>query len=130
MYSKQLHIEALTMIDMAEKNITPAVIAFVNSLSDAALAKKTLGAYSVYAETTLIEELSAKLEAFVKKTDELKAAVNNAGTISDDLELAMYYRKTVFERMNELRTLGDAMEQKTSAKYWPYPSYGEILFGV
>ncbi|MBQ2347842.1 MAG: glutamine synthetase III [Clostridia bacterium] len=129
-YSKQLHIEALTMIDMAEKNITPAVIAFVNSLSNAALAKKSLGAYSVYAETTLIEELSEKLEAFVKKTDELKTAVNTANTISDDLELAMYYRKTVFELMNELRAIGDTMEQKTSAQYWPYPSYGEILFGV
>ncbi|MBQ5439727.1 MAG: glutamine synthetase type III, partial [Clostridia bacterium] len=129
-YSKQLNIEALTMIDMAEKNITPAVIAFVNSLSNAALAKKSLGAYSVYAETALIEELSEKLEAFVKKTDELKAAVNNASTISDDLELAMYYRKTVFELMNELRAIGDTMEQKTSAQYWPYPSYGEILFGV
>ena len=129
-YSKQLNIEALTMIDMAEKNITPAVIAFVNSLSNAALAKKSLGAYSVYAETALIEELSEKLEAFVKKTDELKAAVNNASTISDDLELAMYYRKTVFELMNELRAIGDAMETKTSAKYWPYPSYGDILFGV
>ncbi len=129
-YSKQLHIEALTMIDMAEKNITPSVIAFVNSLSNAALAKKSLGAYSVYAETALIEELSEKLEAFVKKTDELKTAVNTANTISDDLELAMYYRKTVFELMNELRAIGDTMEQKTSAQYWPYPSYGEILFGV
>ncbi len=129
-YSKQLHIEALTMIDMAEKNITPAVIAFVNSLSNAALAKKSLGAYSVYAETALIEELSEKLEAFVKKTDELKTAVNTANTISDDLELALYYRKTVFELMNELRAIGDTMEQKTSAQYWPYPSYGEILFGV
>ena len=129
-YSKQLHIEALTMIDMAEKNITPAVIAFVNSLSNAALAKKSLGSYSVYAETALIEELSEKLEAFVKKTDELKTAVNTANTISDDLELAMYYRKTVFELMNELRAIGDTMEQKTSAQYWPYPSYGEILFGV
>jgi len=129
-YSKQLHIEALTMIDMAEKNITPAVIAFVNSLSNAALAKKSLGAYSVYAETALIEELSEKLEAFVKKTNELKAAVDKADTISDDLELAMYYRKTVFELMNQLRTIGDAMETKTSAQYWPYPSYGDILFGV
>ena len=129
MYSKQLHIEALTMIDMAEKNITPAVIAFVNSLSDAALAKKSLGAYSVYAETTLIGELSDKLEQFVKKTAELKAAVEGAAQY-DGLELAMYYRNTVFALMNELRALGDAMEQKTSAKYWPYPSYGEILFGV
>ncbi|MBQ2091975.1 MAG: glutamine synthetase III [Clostridia bacterium] len=129
MYSKQLHIEALTMIDMAEKNITPAVIAFVNSLSNAALAKKSPGAYSIYAETSLIEELSDTLEKFVKKTDELKAAVEAAAQY-EGLELAMYYRKTVFELMNELRALGDAMETKTSAKYWPYPSYGEILFGV
>ncbi len=129
-YSKQLHIEALTMIDMAEKNITPAVIEFVRSLSDAVFVKKSLGAYSVYAETSLIEELSEKLEAFVKKTDELKTAVDNAAKINDDLELAMYYRKTVFELMNELRAIGDAMETKTSAKYWPYPSYGDILFGV
>ena len=128
-YSKQLHIEAMTMIDMAEKNITPAVIAFVNSLADAALAKKSLGAYSVYAETTLVGELSEKLETFVKKTDELKAAVDKADSYSG-LELAMYYRKDVFELMNELRVIGDDMERKTSAQYWPYPSYGEILFGV
>ncbi len=128
-YSKQLHIEALTMIDMAEKNITPAVIEFVNSLTDAALSKKALGAYSVYAETTLVSELSEKLEAFVKKTEELKAAVDGAAGL-EGLELAMYYREKVFALMNELRVLGDAMERKTSEKYWPYPSYGEILFGV
>ena len=60
---------------------------------------------------------------------ELKAAVDEAKKYSG-LDLAMYYRKTVFELMNELRTIGDDMEKKTSAKYWPYPSYGEILFGV
>lgn len=131
-YSKQLRIEALTMVDMAEKNITPAVIEFVSKLSDAALAKKSLSVdISVYAETTLIEELSSKLEGFVKKTDELKSAVENAIQYKEDnLALAKYYRNTVFALMGELRTLGDAMEQKTSAKYWPYPSYGEILFGV
>ncbi len=128
-YSKQLHIEALTMIDMAEKNITPAVIAYVNSLSDAALAKRSLGAYSVYAETSLIGELSDKVEAFVKKTDELKSSVAAADKYSG-LELAEYYRNEVFERMNELRAIGDEMESRTSAAYWPYPSYGEILFGV
>jgi len=62
-YSKQIRIEALTMIDMAEKRITPAVISFVRELSDAAIAKKSLSAsYSVFAETSLIEELSGELE--------------------------------------------------------------------
>ena len=131
-YSKQIRIEALTMIDMAEKNITPAVIAFVNSLSEAALAKKQLSAsYSVYAETTLIEELSMTLESFVKKTAALKAAVTNAALYNNDpLKLATYYRETVFALMAELRVLGDTLETKTAKSAWPYPSYGDILFGV
>ncbi len=131
-YSKQLRIEALTMIDMAEKNITPAVISFVSSLSSAAIAKKQLsGSYSVYAETTLIGELSEKLEAFVKKTAQLKDAVDVAAEYKNDaLALSSYYRNTVFALMDELRKIGDAMETKTSAAYWPYPSYAEILFGV
>lgn len=131
-YSKQLRIEALTMIDMAEKNITPAVIGFVNKLSEAALAKKQLSAaYSVYAETTLIEELSKTLEEFVKKTAALKAATDNAALYADDpLRQAGYYRETVFTLMEELRVLGDSMERKTAKSYWPYPSYGDILFGV
>ena len=131
-YSKQIRIEALTMIDMAEKRITPAVISFVRELSDAAIAKKSLSAsYSVFAETSLIEELSGELEQFVKKTAVLKEAVENAGKhSSSSQELATYYRESVFAAMEELRVLGDAMERKTSAEYWPYPSYGEILFGV
>ena len=130
-YSKQLRIEALTMIDMAEKNITPAVIRFVNELCSSALAKKQLSeSYSVYAETSLIGELSEKLEAFVKKTAELKSASDKAASFTDELEKALYYRNTVFTLMEELRRIGDSMEAKTSAACWPYPSYAEILFGV
>ncbi len=131
-YVKRLHIEALTMIDMAEKNITPAVITFVNELTQGALAKQQLSAkLSVYAEMTLIETLSDKLEAFVKKTAELEAAVENAKQYKgNNLKSAQYYRETVLTLMDELRALGDAMEKKTAAKYWPYPSYGELLFGV
>ena len=131
-YVKRLHIEALTMIDMAEKNITPAVITFVNELTQSALAKQQLSAkLSVYAEMTLIETLSDKLEAFVKKTAELEAAVESAKQYKgDNLKSAQYYRETVLALMDELRALGDAMEKKTAAKYWPYPSYGELLFGV
>ena len=126
-YSKEIRIEALTMIEMARKSITPAVIAFVNSLCDAVSVKKSIGAYSVYAETSLIGELSEKLEAFVKKTDELQAAVDSVKDY-EGLDLAMYCRKTIFELMNELRAIGDSMETKTSKQYWPFPSYGDILF--
>ena len=122
----------LTMVEMAEKNMLPSVISFVKELADTAIAKKSLSpSFSVYPETTLIETLSAECEAFAKKTEELKRAVENAVNYhSDSLTLAKYYRNTVFTLMNELREIGDSMERKTSAKYWPYPSYGEILFGV
>ena len=131
-YAKQIRIEALTMVEMAEKNMLPSVISFIKELADTAIAKKSLSpSFSVYPETTLIETLSAECEAFAKKTEELKRAVENAVNYhSDSLTLAKYYRNTVFTLMNELREIGDSMERKTSAKYWPYPSYGEILFGV
>ena len=131
-YAKEIRIEALTMVEMAEKNILPSVISFIKELADTALAKKSLSSsYSVYTETTLIETLSSECETFAKKTEELKRAVENASHYnSDSLTLAKYYRNTIFALMNELRETGDSMERKTSAKYWPYPSYGEILFGV
>ncbi len=131
-YAKQLRIEALSMIGMAEKNILPSVIAFVRELADTALAKKALSeSYSVYPESSLIGKLSEGCEAFEKKTEELRVAVENAAKYREDsLTLAKYYRNTVFALMDELRQIGDAMEQRTSAKFWPYPSYGEILFGV
>ena len=131
-YAKQIRIEALTMVEMAEKNMLPSVLSFVKELADTALAKKALSqTFSVYPETTLIETLSSECETFAKKTEKLKRAVENAVNYrSDSLTLAKYYRNTVFALMNELRETGDSMERKTSAKYWPYPSYGEILFGV
>ena len=131
-YVKQLHIEALTMIDMAQKNIAPAVSSFVGKLTETALAKKSLSeSISVYAETSLVEELSDELEKFVRKTADLERAVDGAKKYDgDNLAQATYYRDVVFAEMGKLRELGDAMERKASAQYWPYPSYGEILFGV
>ena len=130
-YSKLLNIEALTMLDMAKKDIAPAVMAFVKELAESVAVKKSVSqSISTYAEESLLESLSSKLEAFVKKTSQLEAAVKGACEVNGNLELAKYYRNSVFTQMNELRELGDSMEKETSAQYWPYPSYGEILFGV
>ena len=129
-YSKQINIEALTMIDMAKKNILPAVTSYVRDLTDTALAKKALSdAIPTSVEEDLITSLSNKLVCFSKKTAELEEAVIKASDYSDDnLKYAKYYRETVFALMQELRAVGDAME--TASEYWPYPSYGELLFGV
>ena len=131
-YCKQINIEALTMIDMAKKKITPAVTAFVRELTDAALAKKALSAaIPTSVEEDLIISLSNKLVCFVKKTSELEDAVLNAGDNSvDPLERARYFRENIFAKMQELRAVGDSMETETAADFWPYPSYTELLFGV
>lgn len=131
-YSKQINIEALTMIDMAKKNILPAVTSYVRDLTDTALAKKALSdAIPTSVEEDLITSLSNKLVCFSKKTAELEEAVIKASDCSDDnLKYAKYYRETVFALMQELRAVGDAMETETASEYWPYPSYGELLFGV
>ena len=131
-YCKQINIEALTMIDMAKKNITPAVTAFVRQLTETALAKKALSAaIPTSVEEDLIMSLSNKLVCFVKKTGELEDAVIRANDYAgDQLAHATYFRETVFALMQELRAVGDAMETETAADFWPYPSYTELLFGV
>ena len=131
-YSKQINIEALTMIDMAKKNILPAVSSYVRELTDTALAKKALSdAIPTTVEEELITSLSNKLVCFSKKTSELEDAVIKAAEFDgNNLAQATFFRETVFAVMQELRAVGDSMETETSSECWPYPSYGEMLFGV
>lgn len=131
-YSKQINIEALTMIDMAKKRIIPAVTAYVKELTETALAKKSLSeAIPTSVEEELITSLSGKLVCFSKKTAELEDAVIKAGDCgADALDIAKYYRNSVFSVMQELRAVGDSMETETSQECWPYPTYTELLFGV
>ena len=131
-YSKQINIEALTMIDMAKKNILPSVSAYIRELTDTALAKKALSdAIPTTVEEEIVTSLSNKLVCFSKKTAELEEAVIKAAEYEDDkLAQATFFRETVFAVMQELRAVGDSMETETSSEYWPYPSYGEMLFGV
>lgn len=131
-YAKIINIEALTMIDMAKKDMIPAVTSYVRELTDTALAKKALSdAIPTSVEEDLITSLSNKLVCFSKKTTELENAVIGASEYEGDvLAYAKYYRESVFSVMTELRAIGDAMETETAADYWPYPSYGEMLYGV
>lgn len=131
-YAKIINIEALTMIDMAKKDMIPAVTSYVRELTDTALAKKALSdAIPTSVEEDLITSLSNKLVCFSKKTSELENAVIGASEYEGDvLAYAKYYRESVFSVMTELRAIGDAMETETAADYWPYPSYGEMLYGV
>lgn len=131
-YSKIINIEALTMLDMAKKDIFPAVSAYVRELTETALAKKSLSAaIPTSSEEELVEKLSKLLVCFTKKIDELESALINATEYEDDAqEYANYYLNTVFATMQELRAIGDEMEINTASDYWPMPVYGDLLFSV
>ena len=130
-YCKVLHIEALTMLDMVWKDILPAASEYSKALADAALSKKALDAgIDCGFETELAAKISALIADVLKKTRELEYAVMEVRGIADSLALARYYKDQVFSAMNELRIAVDELETNTAERYWPYPSYGEILFSV
>ncbi len=130
-YCKVLHIEALTMLDMVWKDILPAVTAYSKSLTDTALSKKALSeSIDCGFETVLAAKISSLTSAAVAKTRALEEAVMEVKGITDTLELARFYKDVVFAAMNELRIVVDELETHTAAEYWPYPTYGDILFSV
>ena len=130
-YSKIINIEAETMLDMSKKDILPSVSAYVRELTDTALAKKALSdTIPCDVEIELVEKLSKLLVCFNNKISALEEALIKAKGIEGAQELADYYRGSVFEAMTELRAIGDEMEVSVSAEYWPYPTYGDMLFSV
>lgn len=131
-YAKVINIEALTMLDMAKKDILPAVSAYVKDLTETALSKKALSAnITAEVETNLVSDLSQKLLCFSKKIEELENALIGASEYEGDAQkYAEYYCNEVFVKMQELRAIGDDMETETATEYWPYPTYGDLLFSV
>lgn len=130
-YSKIINIEALTSLDMVKKDIIPAVVSYIKELTDTAVAKKSLSsAISTDVEVEVVDKLSTLLSCLYKKAEELDKAVVGAKDISDVKDLAVYYKDKVFATMQELRAVADEIEMSMAAKYWPYPSYGEMLFSV
>lgn len=130
-YCKVLHIEALTMLDMVWKDILPAVSAYSKKLVSTALAKKALSEdIDCSFETGLAAKISTLTASAVEKARALDLAVMDSKNITDSLELAKYYKDSVFAAMNELRIVVDELETNTAARFWPYPSYGDILFSV
>lgn len=130
-YAKTIKIEAMTMADMVRKDILPAVSAYTGDLAGDAAAKKAVSdAVDISYETMTISRLSELLALATKTVGVLDAAIVESGTITGVEELSNYCRDKLFATMNELRIYVDEMETITSAEYWPYPSYGEMLFSV
>ena len=130
-YGKIINIEALTLLNMVNKDILPAVSGFVNELTNAYNSKKATGLnVSLEYEKNQIETLSALNDALYRKKLELEAAMEKRGAISDPGEKAFFFRDVIFAAMNEIRGIVDEMEDKTRSSEWPYPTYGAILFSV
>ncbi len=128
-YAKTINIEALTMIDMASKQILPAVIRYTRTLADTVIAVRTAGAEPVV-QAGLLQEASGLLEEAKKALEELKTADEKAASMSEGREQAFYYKDVVKTAMEALRAPIDALEMIVDKDVWPLPSYGDLMFEV
>ncbi len=128
-YAKAINIEARTMIDMASKQIIPAVMGYTKTLADTVLAVREAGAdTSVQSElltevSALLKETKNALQTLIQKTDE--AADKEEGAVQ-----ANYYHSDVFPAMEALRAPVDKLEMIVDKEVWPMPSYGDLIFEV
>ena len=128
-YCKTLNIEALTMIDMAKKDIMPAVATYIKELAQTSSLAKDCGADTSF-EDDMVKRLSSLAAQTYRKLAALEEAEIKAKDIDDVEALANYYHDTVFVAMGELRASADEIETLVGEKYWPYPTYGQLLFYV
>ena len=130
-YCKTVNIEALTMVDMAKKEILPAVVAYTKSLADA-LGAKTAAVPGISAsyEKNTIARLSGLTDEIDAATAKLESAVIRLKTAADVTEEAFMIRDDILQKMAELRVVCDEAETLTAEEYWPFPTYDRLLFGV
>ena len=128
-YVKILNIEALTMIDMAKKDILPAVSSYVRKLSQTAKLAKECGADPAY-EIDLVKKLTDLEKETYKNLQNLEDITVKASGIEDMREAANFYHDEVLTAMGMLRAPADQLETLVGEKYWPYPTYGKMLFYV
>ena len=130
-YCKAVLIEAETMVDMAEKQLIPAVEKYVSKICETAISKKNfMPDISCDYEHGLVKTLSSLTERGQALAGELKEAVVHVKDFCDIISEADYIRDGILPKMSALRAVVDEAETKTAAEYWPIPTYGELLFGV
>ena len=130
-YCKAVLIEAETMVDMAEKQLIPAVEKYVSKICETAISKKNfMPDISCDYEHGLVKTLTSLTERGQALTSELKEAVVHVKDFCDIISEADYIRDGILPKMSALRAVVDEAETRTAAEYWPIPTYGELLFGV
>ena len=127
-YCKIVHIEALTLIEMMDREVIPAITSYANMLCTVVLNKNSIGGINTTVEKELIVRLSAANKEIYTLTDELKMAVASAEKTKNTLERATAYHDKILKLMEDIRKYADSAESVVPSSYWPYPSYGELLF--
>ena len=130
-YCKTVNIEGLTMVDMARKEILPAVETYLSDLSGTVAAKAAAvpGLACKY-EKGIITKLSTLVDEIDAATEALDSTLVRLKAVTDVTDAAYVIRDVVLQKMAELRVVCDEAETLTAAKYWPFPTYGDLLFGV
>ena len=130
-YSKIINIEALTMLEMARKQLLPAINAYMSEVANTAASKLAVSeSLSVRSETKTLSHLSADADAMSDAIDELQAAVDAAKALSDESAKAVAFHDDVLLKMDALRTAADDAETICGEDYWPLPSYSKMLYYV
>jgi glutamine synthetase len=131
-YIKTINIEALTMLEMAKRQILPASIEFATSLANSINSIKATGLdVDISAQSELLAEVFSVIASFKKNIALLENAVATASDMhGDSYKQASFYKDEVFSKMNILRADGDKLETIVDEKFWPIPTYGDMLFNV
>lgn len=128
-YAKTINIEALTMIDMASRQIIPAVVRYTKSLADTVIAVKGAGA-DVSVQAKLLDQVSSGLAQTKTALEKLQKAVEEAGAMQEGKEQAFFYKNAVCTAMENLRRPVDGLEMIVEKEAWPYPTYADLMFEV
>ena len=131
-YCKVLHIEALTMLEMSKKEIIPAVSTYLKDMSTAAASiKAVVPDADCFMQESIIAKAAALSGSLYKKTEALSAAVLATKEHEENIEdRAQYYKNSIFPGMQELRAVADELETMVGEEYWPFPTYGDLLFKI
>lgn len=127
-YTKALHIEAFTMLEMANQEILPACIKYSNVVAKSLKLKQDIGVSAPH-ELKLFKELNEKTEGFMAAIDSLQAAADNIPD-SEEQELAAYYRDRIIPEMDNVRKFADELELMVGKDYWPFPTYTDLLYKI
>ncbi|MDD6827538.1 MAG: glutamine synthetase III [Oscillospiraceae bacterium] len=129
-YTKVINIEALTMIDMAKKQIYPAVMEYTKEVCSVLASMKAVGIENPVQEK-LANKLSSSLGCLDSAISDLEQSLINAKDCADDVyKLSKFYRDDVFAKMQALRAIADELETIVSDKFWPFPVYSDLLFRI